>query len=152
MGDWLFILIMYILGLGLCVLEIFIPSGGVIGIAAVLCIVYALWHLVVAGYAGVAIICVIFTLAYVALVLRWGLRRFRMDTSLSDSVATGADVAEARNLVGCVGEALTPLRPSGMARFDGCRYDVVTRGGFIDRGAPVRVVETSGNRILVKPG
>ncbi len=38
-NEWLYILLIYILGLGLCVLELFVPSGGIIGIAATVCVV-----------------------------------------------------------------------------------------------------------------
>lgn len=51
--------------------------------------------------------------------------------------------------VGKTGVVLTPLRPSGAARVDGQRLDVVTSGEFLDAGAPVVVVEAHGNRIVV---
>ena len=72
-------------------------------------------------------------------------------TSLADSVATGSDVKEATSLIGSEGQAVTALRPAGVASFGGRRYDVMTRGGFVEPGVRVTVVETSGNRILVKP-
>lgn len=52
-------------------------------------------------------------------------------------------------VVGAGGTALTPLRPTGTARVGGTRVDVVTRGEFIDRGAALRVIRTTGNRIVV---
>src|SRR6266498_1448580 len=48
------------------------------------------------------------------------------------------------------GAALTPLRPSGTAVIHGKRVDVVTEGPFIDRGAPIRVVEVEGVRVVVR--
>jgi membrane-bound serine protease (ClpP class) len=48
------------------------------------------------------------------------------------------------------GSALTPLRPSGTAMIAGKRVDVVTEGPFIDRGAPVKVVEVEGARVVVR--
>ncbi|MBN2491715.1 MAG: hypothetical protein JXQ29_12785, partial [Planctomycetes bacterium] len=58
--------------------------------------------------------------------------------------SAGPDIA-----VGSRGEALTPLRPTGTARFGSTRMDVVTQGEFIERGAAVRVVRTAHNRIVV---
>jgi membrane-bound serine protease (ClpP class) len=52
--------------------------------------------------------------------------------------------------VGAEGEAVSPLRPSGIAHLNGKRYDVVTQGEMIDRGSRVKVIEVSGNRIVVK--
>ena len=40
-------------------------------------------------------------------------------------------------------------RPAGMARLDGRRVDVVTRGEWITAGTPVHVVEVQGNRVVV---
>ena len=45
---------------------------------------------------------------------------------------------------------VTPLHPSGVARIDGHRLDVVTRGEMLEKGTPVVVIETAGNRIVVK--
>jgi membrane-bound serine protease (ClpP class) len=50
---------------------------------------------------------------------------------------------------GQTGTALTPLRPSGIATIDGERYDVVTQGGFVPKGAEIRVISIKGTRIVV---
>ena len=52
-------------------------------------------------------------------------------------------------LSGKTGNAVTVLRPSGIALIDGERVDVVTRGEMIEKDAPVRVVEVEGGRIVV---
>jgi membrane-bound serine protease (ClpP class) len=48
------------------------------------------------------------------------------------------------------GTALSHLRPSGMALINGHRVDVVTEGGMIERGAPVKVVAIEGIRVVVR--
>ena len=48
------------------------------------------------------------------------------------------------------GMALTQLRPSGVAQINGQRVDVVTEGGLIERGTPVKVVAIEGSRIVVR--
>jgi membrane-bound serine protease (ClpP class) len=48
------------------------------------------------------------------------------------------------------GIADSPLRPAGKVRFGENFVDVVSDGMFIDRGRAVRVVEVSGNRIVVR--
>jgi membrane-bound serine protease (ClpP class) len=55
------------------------------------------------------------------------------------------------NLVGREGAAITPLRPSGSARFGEERVDVIADGEYIQQGARVRVVEVRGNRVMVEP-
>ncbi len=51
---------------------------------------------------------------------------------------------------GKTGVTISTLRPSGIARLDGHRVDVVTRGEMIDPGVDVRVIEVLGNRIVVR--
>lgn len=48
------------------------------------------------------------------------------------------------------GTALSNLRPSGMANIGGRRVDVVTEGGMVERGTPVRVVAVEGMRVVVR--
>jgi membrane-bound serine protease (ClpP class) len=52
-------------------------------------------------------------------------------------------------LVGQDGTIEADCRPAGMARIDGRRVDVVTRGEWIEAGTRVRVVEVQGNRVVV---
>lgn len=147
--DWFYLVLIYLLGLALAFLEIFIPSGGLIGIASALCLTFSLWKLfgesVLLGS-----ICVVLTVLYVFFLVKWGFARLKMVTSLSDAHATGQDVQEAESLIGEMGEALTALRPAGVARISGRRFDVVTQGAFVERGQAVKVVEASGNRIQVR--
>jgi membrane-bound serine protease (ClpP class) len=52
--------------------------------------------------------------------------------------------------IGDIGEVLSPLRPSGMARFGDAIVDVVARGEFLQKGNKVEIVEIHGNRVVVK--
>jgi len=54
------------------------------------------------------------------------------------------------DLVGREGVTVTPLRPAGMAEIDGAKVDVVALGDFIERDVRVRVVDNSGNRVVVR--
>ncbi|MFO7900183.1 MAG: NfeD family protein, partial [Planctomycetota bacterium] len=55
-----------------------------------------------------------------------------------------------RDLVGKEGVSLSALRPSGEARIDGRRYDVVTEGDLIEPGTKIVVHKADGNRIVVR--
>jgi len=48
-----------------------------------------------------------------------------------------------------VGTVESDLHPSGKALFGEVLLDVVTEGDFVARGAKVRVLEVSGNRVVV---
>lgn len=68
-------------------------------------------------------------------------------TELKETVA-GA--AQAMELIGAIGTAVTVLRPAGNVRFGDQFVDVVADGGYIPAGARVKVVLVEGNRIVVK--
>lgn len=53
-------------------------------------------------------------------------------------------------LLHCTGVAITQLRPSGAAVFNGKRVDVITEGELIDRGVSVKVIEIEGARVVVR--
>lgn len=52
--------------------------------------------------------------------------------------------------VGDWGMAESPLRPAGKAIFGDAYLDVVADGSFVDKGRQVRIIQISGNRIVVR--
>ena len=56
------------------------------------------------------------------------------------------------SLGGATGVALSDLRPSGIARIDGERVDVVSDGEYIAAGQPIEVVRDEGYRRVVRRG
>ncbi|MFB4211869.1 nodulation protein NfeD [Shouchella sp. JSM 1781072] len=54
------------------------------------------------------------------------------------------------DLVGSTGKALSDLRPAGIALINDERLDVVSEGSYIGRGSKLKVVYTSGARIVVR--
>jgi membrane-bound serine protease (ClpP class) len=58
--------------------------------------------------------------------------------------------AEKPELIGQTGTAQTILRPAGSALINGKRVDVVTEGGFVEKGKPVKVVAVEGLRVVVR--
>jgi membrane-bound serine protease (ClpP class) len=55
-----------------------------------------------------------------------------------------------RRWLGKIGTAISPLRPAGIAEFDGARLDVVSDGDFVDPGSTIAVTRVDGNRIVVR--
>lgn len=54
------------------------------------------------------------------------------------------------NMIGRVGSAYTVLRPSGKIMIDGKMYDAFTRGGYINKGEKVEVIDDEGTSLKVK--
>ena len=57
----------------------------------------------------------------------------------------------ARRCSGRRGQAVTTLRPAGRAQFGERVVDVVSEGGYIERGEQVEVLKVAGNRVVVQP-
>jgi membrane-bound ClpP family serine protease len=78
-------------------------------------------------------------------------RKLRRAAEDHITVAEMAGNAELEDLRGKTGRALSSLRPSGTADFDGRRVDVITQGMMVDAGEFVRCVEVRGSRVVVRP-
>jgi membrane-bound serine protease (ClpP class) len=156
-----------LLGAGLIALgiEVFVvPGFGVAGIISILCVASAVFLALIGslptwadvarasgilatsvGIIGVAIYLIVRNLPTSN---RWRGLLLQAETSRDDGFVS----AEVRpDLVGQRGVALTDLHPSGTAQVAGERFDVVSEGGFVPRGAPVRIVRAEGYRVVVLP-
>jgi membrane-bound serine protease (ClpP class) len=90
-----------------------------------------------------------------AIVGTWLWLKFFPNSRIARRFVSQASVGEMelekRELLNGTGEALSDLRPSGTARINGQRVDVVTEGGFIEQGAKIKVIAVEGSRIVVRP-
>lgn len=77
-------------------------------------------------------------------------RRIMLETSTSREA--GYISGDLRNeLVGTEGVAVTDLRPAGTGRFGEELVDVVSEGGWVVAGTPIRVLRADGYRQVVRP-
>ena len=60
------------------------------------------------------------------------------------------EAKEEESLVGKVGIAETPLRPAGAIRVGNKRLSATAEAGFIEKGATVKIVRTSGLNVVVR--
>ncbi len=58
---------------------------------------------------------------------------------------------ELEKLRGRTGRTLAPLRPAGVADFDGRRVDVITEGMMVEGGQWVRCIDVRAGRVVVRP-
>jgi membrane-bound ClpP family serine protease len=153
--------LLLLLGLSLAVLEIFVPSGGMLGFLSVLAILAA----IILGFTmGGALIGTIFLLlAAVGVPVSLGLgfhywphtpmgRRILLDIPTSEQVLPDSEERRAlRELIGKLGRAKSVMLPSGAVLIDGRIIDAVSEGQAIEEGQTVRVIEVHGTRIVVRP-
>lgn len=145
-------------GLGLLVVEMFVPGFGVPGISGIALLIASvvLMWLKAGALAAVGLVVIIMALAAILLSVslksaaNGRLSRSRFILKDRESAEEGYTAASDMNIfVGCEGEARTVLRPSGIVEFDGVRLNVVSDGEFVAQGARVKVVRVDGNRIVV---
>jgi membrane-bound ClpP family serine protease len=148
-----------LLGLGLLVAEVFFPSLGTLAILSALSViasvVFAFKESPEAGwwFLGIAVLLVPATLFIAYRIFPhtpFGRRMIVSGPSFAGEEHSASD-PRGFGLEGKEGVALSSLRPAGVAMIEGRRVDVVTRGEFLDPGARVRVLEFSGNRVVVVP-
>jgi len=163
MEQWqhiLGVLILFAAALVLVVLELLLPTHGILAVLCALTAVaacgYAFWIDSVFG-----LIASILVLLASPLVL-WLAVRIYPNTFMGKRVmlqrpAPGTTQSFAREqaalekLLGQRGVAVTVLRPAGMAEIGGHRIDVSAEAGVIDPGTAVVVVKVTGLLVIVRP-
>ncbi|HEX8312414.1 MAG TPA: NfeD family protein, partial [Chthoniobacteraceae bacterium] len=76
--------------------------------------------------------------------------RIVLGAAIPSGPAVTAPISLLQIALGETGTARTVLRPSGKADFGGRLYDVVSEGGMIDAGEPVRVRHIEGLKVVVE--
>lgn len=153
------ILICFVFGLGLLIVEVFMPGFGLPGISGIALEIVSivLTYLRHGGLAALGMTLII--LACVAVAISLALRsanKGRLSKSpviLTETESTAEGYVASKDMevfLGREGRTKTVLRPSGMAEFDGVKLDVVADGEYIPKDVPVRVDHVEGARIVVR--
>lgn len=152
--------LLMLIGLSLAILEVFVPSGGVIGFLSIMSVLSAIglafyrgpWYgLSFLGAAVIAVPAVLITALHWWPETTMG-RRILLGVPTSDDVLPDFDDRRAlKNLLGRVGAAKSLMLPSGAVVIDGRSYDALSEGIAIEKGQWVQVVEVRGTRIVVRP-
>lgn len=154
------IIICFLLGIGLLVVEVFLPGFGVPGITGIILQVVSV-VLTYKNHGPVAALgMTIVVLAVVAIGISISLKSaahgrlsksnliLRQEESLEEGYSAVEDMEV---FLGKEGLTTSVLRPTGIADFDGVRLNVVSEGGFVANNVPVRIEKVEGTRIVVKP-
>ena len=159
-------ILMFIIGVALILLEIFvIPGFGIAGISGIILIFASLFFSLVGGdpfldfeLVSRAIIQLSLSLV-VALVLIFVLAKYLPKTSIFNkfvlsvsekSVDGFSSHSFAEDLIGAEGISITTLRPAGTAKINGRRVDVMTESEYVEKGKKIKVLAVDGIRVLVK--
>jgi membrane-bound serine protease (ClpP class) len=148
-------IVLTLLGLGFILAEVFFPSLGLLGLMAGACILAAdLFAFDVGDGVGwtfvVAQVLLIPTVVWLGFKALPHLAFGRRMLLTGPATTPGPGLPDLSHLVGRRGQALTDLRPAGMARFGDERVSVVALGGMIDRETELTVVAVEGAEIRVR--
>lgn len=155
--------LLFVLGLALIVLEVFVIPGfgiaGILGLILMFGSVFSVFFMNTDDFniallwlsISVILTSVMAVLATVFLPKTSPFQRFALGTVMStDQGYHSAGDVDFQGYLGKTGVAITPLRPAGTVRIDNKRLDVVTVGAFIAQNTPVKVSEVEGSKISVE--
>ena len=148
----------------LFVVEIFVPSGGMIGFTALVCLIGGIILLAKVN-TTLGIITAIASLIALPFLAAFAIKIFpdtpigRMLTLKSPGEDRAAEGDEANNesgnnhlpfKVGDTGKAITDLRPVGTCLINGKREECLATAGMIEAGTEIAITDIDGNQIKVK--
>ena len=160
-------IVLFFLGIILLGLEIFvIPGFGIAGIAGIVLILASVFlgmvgHWPDIGYEEIssALYSMFASLLMTLLLAVFGFKFFPKTSLWKKLVLNEEEIAkngyisnpkDYSKMVGQKGLTVSTLRPTGIADFDGKRFDVVSQGDFIESGIQIEVVQVENYRIIVK--
>lgn len=159
MDAWVWASIILVAGLALAMLEVFVPSGGILGFLSVTAVVASV---VLAFKTGPGVGFTFLGIAVVGLptVFSVALHYFPR-TAIGQRVILGPPTDEEvspddelrrhlKSLVGKYGVAISMMLPSGKVQIEGRLYDASSEGLPIDAGQSVMVVDLRAGGLIVR--
>ncbi len=159
-------ILLFIIGVILIIAEIFIiPGFGIAGIAGIILLILSLFlalidtsfyidsdqimaAIVQLGSAiSISVILMIILIKFLPKTHAFNQFVLSDQTAAKEGFVSNPVYDELLNLEGVT---ITPLRPSGIISINNKRYDVVTEGGFIDKGKKIVVTKVEGMKIIVR--
>jgi membrane-bound ClpP family serine protease len=146
-------------GFLLMLAELFIPSGGILGVLSLagIGVGVALTFQYSARVGLFTLIGVFIALPILVSVLLPYWPRTPIGRRLVISAPEAEDAGDhpaqkdLESLRGSVGKALSSLRPAGVVDFDGRRVDALTEGMMVDPGQLVRCIDVRAGKLVVRP-
>jgi membrane-bound serine protease (ClpP class) len=158
-------ILLFIIGIILIALEIFvIPGFGIAGISGIILVIASLFLSLTGGLpffdlsiVGKAIIQLAVALGGAFILILLIAKFLPKSTFFNKLVLAEEERADkgfvsypsAKELIDSEGVALTDLRPAGSAEINGKRYDVVADWQYIEKGKKVKVIRVEGIKVVV---
>lgn len=159
MAMWLiFALFLFGLCAVLLVLEIFVPSFGLLTVCSLASLAGGVSIFFkfgpISGWIGVGAAVVIIPIVWIITYRLFPKTPFgkhvtlgKPDREKGDGIP---DMKDIEAMLGADGIVITPLRPVGMCNFDGKRIECVAETGYIERESKIRVIHVEGTQLTVR--
>ena len=144
-----------IVGVGLLVVEVFVPGFGLPGISGIALLTVGIiitWN-TYGPVAGLAVTLIALALAGISIsvsVKSAATGRLSKSALILKETTQTVDHEETEALLGREGVTMTVLNPVGVADFDGVRLNVVSEGTYLEKGVKVQVTKVEGAKIIVR--
>ncbi|MDF1826622.1 MAG: NfeD family protein [Verrucomicrobiales bacterium] len=146
------IIILIAVGLLAVLAELVLP-GGLLGIVGALCLVGAVITTFIEYGPTAGVVALVLLLILGIATLGWWMKYFHRLPGTKQLILneeSGKNPEDRNRLVGQNGVALTDLVPSGHARIDGDKHDVMAEAESIPKGASIIVVSRRGPSLMVR--
>ena len=160
MNALLWVVVLLVVGLCVMVLEVFVPSGGILGFLSITAIVAAIAtaFLEQGPTAGMTVLAVAVVAVPVVLSLafRWfpetplGRRVLPPPPNAAEMLPDASGRQHTREMVGRSGRTVIALLPWGSVEFEGEQLDAVSESGPIEAGVAVEAVGAQGRALIVR--
>jgi membrane-bound serine protease (ClpP class) len=150
------VVLIFLTGILLLIIEAVIPGFGAPGIGGVLCIIISIILASDSIVLGISSLAIAFVMSIIAAIL---LLKYAPKNKYFDKIILGMELRKDfgftstitnNALLGLEGVVVNSLRPAGIIEVDGERIDVVSEGGFVEKNERVKIVKIEGRRIVVK--
>ena len=151
----LIMIIGFVVGSGLIILEAFIPGFGVAGIGGVvleiiaLCCCWTLYGTVPTLLALAGVLLLIGVAVFLSYRSAMNGRLSKSHLVLQNTEAAAGD-SKTDLWIGKEGVTVTALRPAGQIEVEGARLNAASGGDFIEKGVPVLVTGTEGDHYTIR--
>ncbi|MBS0204065.1 MAG: hypothetical protein JSS49_14260 [Planctomycetes bacterium] len=164
-SNAVFAILLLFVGIGILTAEVFIPSGGLLGVCTFLTLIvsivfaYRAWGTtnpnIFWAFCFSLLLAVPTVLSFAFYILPrtpMGKRVLLEAPSLEQLTPFAKETRHLVDLVGQYGHAITPLTPGGLISVNGERLHAISDGLVIEAGQSVEVIEVRGSRLRVRPG
>ena len=151
----LIMIIGFVIGSGLIIVEAFIPGFGVAGISGVILEIVALRCCWLLHGTVTTLLALVGVLALIGLAIFLSYRsamngRLSKSHLVLNATEAPAEESKADAWIGREGISVTALRPAGQIEIDGTRLNAASSGDFIEKGAAVLVTGTEGDHYVIR--